>query len=41
MHGACYSKETLEKLVGLFLKNCERFVKGEALENVVNLKLGY
>lgn len=33
--------ETLEKIVGLFADNLERYFAGQPIENLVNLQTGY
>lgn len=40
-HTADHTRDWLEQAIRFFLRQYERFVKGEPLENVVNKKLGY
>ena len=40
-HSCDHTPETFERGFALFLDNLARFVRGDALQNVVNLDLGY
>lgn len=40
-HTADHTRDWLEQAIRFFLRQYERFVKGEPLDNVVNKKLGY
>ena len=41
MHSGGVAKDSFKKIPLLFLKNAEHFIKGEALENVVEKSKGY
>lgn len=41
MHSGGMTKHGFSKAPGLLLKNVEHFIKGEALENVVDKSKGY
>ena len=40
-HTADHSRTWIDDAMRFFLRQYERFVKGEALENIVNKRLGY